>query len=44
MKISKMNDGERDELEVLIDKIDTGELSVQALKSLLFMKNSKSEG
>lgn len=40
MKISKMNEGERSELEELIDKIDSGELSVQALKSLLFLQKS----
>ncbi|EAR94456.2 hypothetical protein TTHERM_00052450 (macronuclear) [Tetrahymena thermophila SB210] len=42
MKLSKMNQGTRQELVTLIDKIGNGELDVSAIKSLLFMQNNNS--
>ncbi|KAL4471398.1 hypothetical protein ABPG74_008291 [Tetrahymena malaccensis] len=42
MKLSKMNQGTRQELATLIDKIGNGELDVSAIKSLLFMQNNNS--
>ncbi|KAL4511622.1 hypothetical protein ABPG72_012467 [Tetrahymena utriculariae] len=42
MKLSKMNQGTRQELVTLIDKIENGELDVSAIKSLLFMQNNNS--